>query len=233
MRPIANGGFRLLPQSVNPHSSHVKGGRVKGLGRKLGFCGGVVVSGDHGINSWSTQQHGDDECGLGSRELTLEGEFRSTSFYFFYALERSEREGSPLRLLERSDFAAPLSVSGEGVVGHRVRIPKGCNWCCWSELRTAQLRAVLCKALDIIGPNPTRVAGIVIQKNVQEGVPPRAVERHCFDFWISSCLVTYGGKMVGISPSRIFGGGNLRPVYGAEGAADANIVWLRTPQGNA
>ena len=233
VRPIANGGFRLLPQSVNPHSSHVKGGRVKGLGRKLGFCGGVVVSGDHGINSWSTQQHGDDKCGLGSRELTLEGEFRSTSFYFFYALERSEREGSPLRLLERSDFAAPLSESGEGVVGHPVRIPKGCNWCCWSELRTAQLRAVLCKALDIIGPNPTRVAGIVIQKNVQEGVPPRAVERHCFDFWISSCLVTYGGKMVGISPSRIFGGGNLRPVYGAEGAADANIVWLRTPQGNA
>ena len=114
MKTIVKDGICLWPLSVIPHFSHAKGGRVKGLGRQLGFYRGVGVSGEHGINSRLPQQHGNDECGLGSSELNEPDGSGSSPFYFFYALETPVYEGYPLWFLEDTDGVAPPLVVGEG-----------------------------------------------------------------------------------------------------------------------
>ena len=137
---LTNGGVRLLPLSVIPHFSHVKGGRVEGLGRELGFCRGAVVSGDHGINSWSTQKHGDDRCGPDSPVLPFRLSSGSTDLYFFYALEKPAREGSSHWLPEKAGNPKFHSQKGCGGVSRGVRIPEGSGrGCIYAEFAISRL----------------------------------------------------------------------------------------------
>ena len=70
-----------------------------------------------------------------------------------------------------------------------------------------------------------------LRGGVIDEVPPRTADRHGHVGFISSCLGTEVGGKVVISPFRGLVVGMLRPWKGAEGPADANIVWLRTLQG--
>ena len=66
------------------------------------------------------------------------------------------------------------------------------------------------------------------RSDVHEGAPPRVVDGHCFEDWVSSRFVTCSGKLEGISPRWILVKGDSRLLERAEVTADANIVWLRT-----
>ena len=66
------------------------------------------------------------------------------------------------------------------------------------------------------------------RSDVHEGAPPRVVDGHCFEDWVSSRFVTCSGKWEGISPCWILVKGDSRLLVRAEVTADANIVWLRT-----
>ena len=185
MKTVECDGIRLLPQGVIPHFSHAKGGHCKGSGRKLGFCRGEGVSGDHGVNSWPLQKHGDYKWGLGSPALSPGDRSGPTLLYLFYALEEPVREGSSPELLESTGWPFPLPFGGVGGVWPKALMLKGCGLNYMPDLSVAQLRAAWRTAPGYIRSSYPRVADIIKRFDLWKS--PRAkgaadrIER--FDWW--------------------------------------------------